>query len=76
MKLSKWGASLAVRLPKTLVENMGLNAGDELTIVESATRTIAVEKIDKRARFLKALQAFQWPAPEGYRFDREEANKR
>ena len=29
MQVSKWGDSLAVRLPKALVEKMGLRAGDE-----------------------------------------------
>ena len=36
MQVSKWGDSLAVRLPKALVEKMGLRAGDELDIVDVA----------------------------------------
>jgi Zn-dependent peptidase ImmA (M78 family) len=35
-----------------------------------------VEKRDRRAEFLKAMEQFNWPAPEGYRFDRDEANER
>ena len=31
MQVSKWGDSLAVRLPKALVEKMGLRAGDDST---------------------------------------------
>jgi len=76
VQVSKWGASLAVRLPKKLVEKMGLNPGDELEVVEAAKRTIAVEKTDKRARFLEDMHAFRWPAPDGYAFDRDEANER
>jgi antitoxin MazE len=76
VQVSKWGASLAVRLPKKLVEKMGLNAGDELEVVEAARRTIAVAKTDKRARFLEDMEAFHWPAPDGYTFDRNEANER
>ena len=34
MQVSKWGDSLAVRLPKALVEKKGLRAGDELNIVD------------------------------------------
>jgi antitoxin MazE len=55
---------------------MGLEPGDELDVVEASKRTIAVEKIDKGARFLEDMEAFRWPAPEGYAFDRDEANER
>ena len=76
MQVSKWGNSLAVRLPKALVEKMGLNPGDELEVVEASKRILAVEKIDKRARFLEDMEAFRWPVPDGYTFDRDEANER
>ncbi len=33
MQVSRWGNSLAVRLPKDLVERLGLAAGDALTVV-------------------------------------------
>ena len=55
---------------------MGLNPGDELEVVEAAERTIAVAKTDKRGRFLEDMEAFRWPAPDGYAFDRDEANER
>jgi antitoxin MazE len=48
MRVSKWGGSLAVRLPKALVEKMGLSAGDELDIVDVAERTLVVQKQDRR----------------------------
>ena len=75
MLVSKWGNSLAVRLPKKLVEELGLAPGDELKVVEASRRQIAVEKVDKRAEFLRQMQQFRWPAPEDYRFDRDEANE-
>lgn len=76
MMISRWGNSLAVRLPKALVEQLGLAPGDELNVVEASRRQLAVEKVDRRAEFLKQMQQFRWPAPEGYRFDRDEANER
>ena len=76
MIVSRWGNSLAVRLPKALVEQLGLAPGDELNVVEASNRQLAVEKVDKRAEFLKQMQKFKWPAPEDYRFDRDEANER
>jgi antitoxin MazE len=76
MQVSKWGNSLAVRLPKKLVEKLGLSAGDELNVVEASKRHIGIEKVDKRAEFLKQMQQFRWSAPEGFKFDRDEANER
>ena len=76
MRVSKWGDSLAVRLPKALVEQLGLAAGDELNVVEASKRHLAVERVDKRAEFLKQMQQFRWAAPEDYKFDRDEANER
>ncbi|MDO8398737.1 MAG: AbrB/MazE/SpoVT family DNA-binding domain-containing protein [Bradyrhizobium sp.] len=76
MMVSKWGNSLAVRLPKALVEQLGLAPGDELNVVEASKQQLVVEKVDRRAEFLKQMQQFRWPAPEDYRFDRDEANER
>jgi antitoxin MazE len=76
MQVSKWGNSLAVRLPKALVDELGLVAGDELNVLKASKQQIVVEKADRRAEFLKQMEQFQWSAPEGYKFDRDEANER
>jgi antitoxin MazE len=76
MQVSKWGNSLAVRLPKALVEKMGLAPGDQVEIEPAGSRTIGLRKIDPRAEFLERLRAFRRPIAEGYKFDREEANER
>jgi antitoxin MazE len=77
MQVSKWGNSLAVRLPKALVDQLGLKAGDELNVVAAGKDAIEVEtKEQQRQRALDRMAARNWTLPEGYRFDREEANKR
>ena len=76
MHVSKWGNSLAVRLPKALVESIGLEAGDDLEIVEAGKDRIAVRKTDRRAEALARMAARTWTLPAGYRFDRQEANER
>ncbi len=76
MHIAKWGNSLAVRLPKALVEKLGLKAGDELAIVSAEDARIAVEKRDKRKAALARMAARKWTSPKGYRFDREDANAR
>jgi len=76
MHVSKWGNSLAVRLPKKLVEQLGVEEGDEVNLTAAADKTIEVEKVDRRKQFLAELAKFNWPLPEGYKFDRDEANER
>jgi antitoxin MazE len=76
MQVSKWGDSLAVRLPKALVEKMGLSAGDELNIVDVVERTLIVEKEDRRTAALEGLALLNWTLPPDYKFDRDEANER
>lgn len=76
MQVSKWGNSLAVRLPKKLVEEMGLSPGDEVKIVKSDGRDISIEKIDRRKAALERMAQRKWKVPEGYKFDRDEANAR
>jgi antitoxin MazE len=72
MQVSKWGNSLAVRLPKELVEQLGLSPGDEIEVVKATRHELAIEKVDRRERFLKAMEQFHWEAPAGYRFDRDD----
>jgi antitoxin MazE len=76
MQVSKWGNSLAVRLPKKLVNEMGLKPGDELVVVDVSKGVIAVAKDDQRRRALDELAALNWTLPGDYRFDRDEANSR
>jgi antitoxin MazE len=76
MQVSKWGNSLAVRLPKALVDQLGLKEGDELNVVAAADGAIEVEtEENRRRRALDRMAARNWTAPQGYRFDRDEANE-
>ncbi|MBO4226254.1 AbrB/MazE/SpoVT family DNA-binding domain-containing protein [Bradyrhizobium neotropicale] len=77
MLVSKWGNSLAVRLPKTLVDQLGLKEGDELNIVVAKDGVLEVETAEaQRQRALDRLAKLNWTLPEGYKFDRDEANER
>jgi antitoxin MazE len=76
MQVSKWGDSLAVRLPKALVEKMGLRVGDELDIVDVEERMLIVQKEDRRKAALERLASLNWTLPSDYKFDRDEANER
>ncbi|MDO9382797.1 MAG: AbrB/MazE/SpoVT family DNA-binding domain-containing protein [Hyphomicrobiaceae bacterium] len=76
MRVSKWGDSLAVRLPKALVEKMGLAAGDEIIIVDVIEQTLVVQKEDRRMAALERMTSRNWTRPPDYKFDRDEANER
>ena len=77
MLVSKWGNSLAVRLPKALVEELGLKEGDELNVVAASDGAITVEtKEGRRRRALANMRARNWTSPPNCKFDRDEANER
>ena len=76
MQVAKWGNSLAVRLPKKLVEESGLKAGDEIDFVVADQGRIEIKKDDRREKALERMRERKWPVPEGYHFDRDEANER
>ncbi len=77
MQVSRWGNSLAVRLPKALVEQLRIKEGDELTVVAAKDGAIFVETLEqRRRRALARMAARGWTYAEGWRFDRGEANER
>ena len=78
MQIAKWGNSLAVRLPAKLVEEMGLREGDHVEVARLEgglavfKRLKAEEALERLIRLAREKPAL----PEGYRFDRDEANAR
>ncbi len=76
MQVAKWGNSLAVRLPKAVVDALGLKAGDEIEIVIADKRRFAVAKDRSREEARARLKQLRWPLPKGFKFDRDEANER
>lgn len=76
MQVSRWGNSLAVRLPKALVDQLGLKEGDELDVVAAERGQLSVVKDTRREEALKRIAELNWELPPGYKFDRDEANER
>ena len=75
-KVAKWGNSLAVRLPKTLVEDLGLKPDNEVEVVSAAPERIALANDERRQRAIERMRARAWSVPGDYVFDREEVNAR
>jgi antitoxin MazE len=76
MQVSRWGNSLAVRLPRELVEQLGLKVGDALTVVAAGEGQVTLARDTRRADALARMRGRALSLPEGWRFDREEANGR
>ena len=76
MQIGKWGNSLAVRLPASVVEALDLKEGDDIEIEVLGARTFAVGKDHRREEALARLKALSTPFPPGFRFNRDEANER
>jgi antitoxin MazE len=72
MKVSRWGNSLAVRLPSAYVETLSLKEGDEVEISLDSIRKIRSADETRRAEALQALEALARPGPPGYAFNRDE----
>ena len=76
MQVSKWGNSLAVRLPAAVVEALKLKEGDEIEIQVAATRTFEVKKRPGARELVARLRKFRGRLPADFKFDRLEANER
>ncbi|WP_183855358.1 AbrB/MazE/SpoVT family DNA-binding domain-containing protein [Prosthecomicrobium pneumaticum] len=76
MQVSKWGNSLAVRLPAAVVEALDLKEGDEIEIHVADDRTFGIARKPGRAALLERLRAFRGRLPNDFKFDRDEANAR
>jgi antitoxin MazE len=79
MQIGRWGNSLAVRLPKALVDRFRLKEGDEIdgAAVEAAlAKADAVDVERRRDEAFERIRALRRPLPADYKFDRDEANAR
>ena len=72
MQVSKWGNSLAVRLPAKLVRELGLKEGDQIEVVARDGR-LEIEKKPDIKELLKRLRKYRGRLPKGYKFKRSDA---
>ena len=76
MQVSKWGNSLAVRLPAAVVEALDLKEGDEIEITIGGEREFEVKRDRSKEKALARLRQLRRPLPPGFTFSRDEANER
>ena len=76
MQVSKWGNSLAVRLPAAVVDALGLKEGDQVEVQIAGKRAFQVAKAPGTRELLARLRKFRGRLPATFKFDRLEANER
>ena len=76
MQISKWGNSLAVRIPAAVVDALALKEGDDIEIRVAGKRDFALEKQPSLQERLIKLRRFRGRMPKDFHFNREEANER
>jgi antitoxin MazE len=76
MQVSKWGNSLAIRLPAAVVEALELKEGDDIEIRVAGQKAFEVSRDRSRERALERLRKLQRPLPPGFVFDRDDIYER
>jgi antitoxin MazE len=76
MQVSKWGNSLAIRLPAAVVEALRLKEGEEIEIHIAGARVLEVARKPTARELLTRLRKYRGQLPGDFKFDRLEANAR
>lgn len=76
MQVSKWGNSLAIRLPTALVEALALHDGDDIEVIIADERVFQVRKKPGNDALLARLRQFRGKLPADFKFERDDANAR
>ena len=76
MQVSKWGNSLAIRLPAAVVEVLGLKEGDDILVTVADAGHLQVARQPGSLELLERLRQFRGRLPADFKFDRLEANAR
>lgn len=76
MQVSRWGNSLAVRLPVAVVEALDLKEGEEIELHVTGARSLEVARKPAPQDLLARLRKYRGRLPPDFKFDRLEANER
>ncbi len=76
MQVSKWGNSLAIRLPSAVVEALNLKAGDQVEVGIASERKFVIQRNRSAEKAVEIMRRLRRPLPAGFKFDRLDANER
>lgn len=74
MQVAKWGNSLAVRFPASLVNALQLKEGEEVELHLVGERAFEVSKKASSTELLARLRQLRGRLPADFHFDRLDAN--
>ena len=74
MQVSKWGNSLAVRLPAAVVELLRLKEGDDVQIRVAGASQFELSRTPDNRALLARLRKYRGTLPADFKFDRHEAH--
>lgn len=76
MQVSKWGTSLAIRLPSAMVGALELKDGDQIEVRIAGSREFEISRDRSREVAIERLRRLRCPLSSGFTFDRVTANER
>lgn len=76
MQVSKWGNSLAIRIPASIVEVLDLKEGDDIEVRVPSGNTFEITRKPSRKELIERLKSFSGQIPADFKFDRDFANER
>ena len=76
MQVAKWGNSLAVRLPASVIKVLDLQEGDDIEINVVEARRFEIAKKPESIELLSRLRKYRGRLPSDFKFDRFDANER
>ena len=76
MQVSKWGNSLAIRLPAAVVDVLGLKEGDDIQVTVADVGRLEVARQPGSRELLDRLRQYRGRLPADFKFDRLEAHAR
>jgi antitoxin MazE len=74
MQVERWGNSLALRLPASVVKALDLKEGDDVTIDVAGDRHLELARKPSSRELIERLKRFRGRLPDDFRFDRIEVN--
>lgn len=73
VKIKKWGNSQGLRIPKSIIEDLGITEGEELEIfkkenkiiIEKKEKEITMKKLFKNYKDINREKELDWGKPQG-----------
>jgi antitoxin MazE len=76
MQVAKWGNSLAIRIPKDVVDVLKLKEGDAVEVHVTGPRRLEIGKAPTPRELLARLRKYRGKLPADFKFDRLEIHER